>query len=73
MTNEKRTVKVTIQIPRGVLDFLDDLLRFSNLDTTGLQVIEREVTKLPAQLLSSLEGEWIHPGNLLEKYGLETS
>jgi hypothetical protein len=67
----KRKVKVTIEVPQGVLDFLRD---FSN---AGLRIgvpelyIAAQVAKIPEQIMSGMSDTLFDQDWLREKYGLK--
>jgi hypothetical protein len=64
------TVKVELQLPKGVVDFSSDLLKFSCQDTPVEQFLAEELTGAVKSTLQDLPAEWFDEKKILKKYGL---
>jgi hypothetical protein len=69
----KNTVKLEIEVPKGVLNFLADLVKFAGVDMPPKDVIEEEVAKLGSAIAHEIANSWFRAEDLVTRYGLETS
>jgi len=64
-------LQMTVEVPKGVLDFLEDLSKFGGLVGTPRSYIEREVAAIPETILSGLSDKYFDADWIREKYGLK--
>lgn len=67
----KEDVKLEIQVPKGVIDFLTDMLRFADRSATPKEFIEEEVRGIPECVISSLPSSLFNYDDIRERYGLK--
>jgi len=71
MTMQKETVTLTIQVPKGVIDFLKDLFAFDGCENDISDFIEGEVAGIPESILGSLPNTWFDMNYIRKKYHLQ--
>ena len=67
----KKMVRLTIEVPKGVVDFLQDLSKMGGLVGTAKEYIEEEVASIPETVFGSLSNVYFDIDRMRKKYGLE--
>jgi len=66
----KETVTLTLEVPKGVIDFLTDLFKFGGIQENPKEFLEKETVKTVKSTLCDLPNEWFDERKILERYGL---
>ena len=69
MTSE--TVKLTLEVPKGVMDFVTDLFKFSGETQSIEEFLAKELTGSVRSILEDLPTTWFDRDTLLKRYGLD--
>jgi hypothetical protein len=64
------TVRVTLEVPKGVVDFVSDLFRLSGKEQPVEEFLAEELVGSVKSLLKDLPTTWFDSDKLLERYGL---
>jgi len=67
----KKMVRLTIEVPKGVVDLLQDLSNMGGLVGTAKEYIEEEVAGIPAAIFGCLSNAYFDTDRMRKKYGLE--
>ena len=67
----KKMVRLTIEVPKGVVDFLQDLSNMGGLTGTAKEYIEEEVAGIPESVFASLSNVYFDVDRMRKRYGLE--
>jgi len=65
------TVKLTLEVPKGVIDFLSDLFKFSGDPQPVNEFLAEELVGSVRSILEGLPNTWFDRDKLLERYGLD--
>jgi len=66
----KETVTLTLEVPKGVVDFLTDLFKFGCIQQTPKGFLEKEALVTVKGILGDLPTTWFDSDKILERYGL---
>jgi hypothetical protein len=69
----KQTVKITLEVPKGIIDFVTDLLKFSGEEQPVDEFLAEELVGSVRSILEGLPNTWFDRDRLLERYGLDKS
>jgi hypothetical protein len=64
------TVKIELELPKGVVDFASDLLKFSGSEQSIEQFLAKELVGDVRSILEDLPTGWFDREKLLQRYGL---
>jgi hypothetical protein len=64
------TVKLTLELPKGVVDFASDLLKFGGSEQSVEEFLAEELTGDVRSILEDLPTGWFDREKLLQRYGL---
>ena len=64
------TVKLTLEVPKGVIDFLTDLFKLGCIEETPEKFLENEAVNTVKSILGDLPNHWFDTDKILERYGL---
>ena len=67
----KKTVKLTLEVPRGVVDFVTDLFKFSGDPQPVQEFLASELVGSVKSILGDLPNSWFDTEKILERYGLD--
>jgi hypothetical protein len=67
----KAMVTLTLEVPKGVIDFLTDLFKFGGIQETPKEFLEKETVKTVKSILCDLPNQWFNERKILERYGLD--
>jgi hypothetical protein len=67
----KKTVKLTLEVPKGAIDFLTDLLKLSGTKQTPKEFLEEETVNIVKGILVDLPSTWFDEHKVLEWYELD--
>jgi hypothetical protein len=67
----KEIVKLTLEVPRGVIDFLTDLFRFGGIQQTPKEFLEEETVKTVKSILGEFPNSFFDEHEILKQYGLD--
>jgi hypothetical protein len=67
----KETVELTLEVPKGVIDFLTDLFKFGGIQETPKEFLERETVGTVKSILGEFPTSWVDEKELLKRYGLD--
>jgi hypothetical protein len=67
----KETVTLTLEVPKGVIDFLTDLFALGGSENSVSKFIQEEVARLPDSIMGSLPNTWFETDYIRKKYHLE--
>jgi len=65
------TVRLTLEVPKGVIDFLTDLFKFGGIQENPKEFLEKETVNTVKGILGSLPNTWFDEREILERYGLD--
>jgi hypothetical protein len=68
---KKETVKLTLEVPKGVIDFLTDLFALGGSENSVSKFIKEEVARLPDGIMGSLPNTWLDMEYIRKKHHLE--
>jgi methyl coenzyme M reductase alpha subunit len=71
MSMSKKTVKLTLEVPKGVIDFLTDLFTLGGYENSIPKFIEKEVAQIPESIMGALPDTWFDMDYIRKKYGLD--
>ena len=67
----KAMVTLTLEVPKGVIDFLSDLFKFGGIQETPKEFLEKETVNTVKSILCNLPDTWFDEHKILERYGLD--
>lgn len=67
----KATVKITLEVPKGVIDFLTDLFKLGGTEENLKEFLEQETVNTVKSILGELPGTWFDEDKILKRYSLE--
>ncbi len=67
----KETVKIELQIPKGVVDFLTDLFKLGCFQQAPKEFLEHETVCVVESIIDDLPMTWFDKDKILERYGLD--
>jgi hypothetical protein len=67
----KQTVTLTLEVPKGVIDFLTDLFKLGCIEETPEKFLEAETVNTVKSILGDLPNHWFDERKILERYGLD--
>jgi hypothetical protein len=65
------TVKLTLEVPKGVIDFLTDLFKFGGIQETPKEFLENETVGTVKSILGEFPNSWFDEKEILKRYGLD--
>jgi len=65
------TVKLTLEVPKGVIDFLTDLFKLGCIEETPQKFLENETVNTVKSILGDLPNQWFDERKILERYRLD--
>ena len=65
------TVKLTLDVPKGIVDFVTDLFKFSGEEQPLEEFLAEELVGSVKSILGDLPNSWFDRDKLLERYGLD--
>ena len=65
------TVKLTLEVPRGIVDFVTDLFKFSGEEQPVEEFLAEELVRSVKGIFSDLPRTWFSGGKILERYDLD--
>jgi hypothetical protein len=66
----KQTVTVTLEVPKGIVDFVRDLFKFSCEEQPVEEFLAEELVGSVKSILEGLPNTWFDRNRLLERYQL---
>ena len=67
----KETVRLTLEVPKGIVDFVTDLFKFSCEEQPVEEFLAEELVGSVRSILEGLPNTWFDRDKLLERYGLD--
>ena len=67
----KQTVKITLEVPKGIVDFVTDLFKFSCEEQPVEEFLAEELVGSVKSILEGLPNTWFDERKILERYGLD--
>lgn len=64
------TVKLTLEVPKGVIDFLTDLFKLGCIQQTPKGFLEKDALVAVKGILGDLPRTWFDEDKILKRYGL---
>jgi hypothetical protein len=64
------TVKLTLEVPKGIIDFVMDLFKFSGEEQSIEEFLTDELVGSVKSILHDLPNTWFDVDKILERYGL---
>ena len=65
------TVKITLEVPKGVIDFLKEFFKFSGYDEPIEEFLSNELLGSVKSILGDLPNTWFNAEDILKRYGLD--
>jgi hypothetical protein len=67
----KQTVTVTLEVPKGIVDFVSDLFKFSGEEQPVEEFLAEELVRGVKSILGDLPRTWFDGDKILQRYGLD--
>jgi hypothetical protein len=66
-----KTVKITLEVPKGLVDFASDLLKFSCEEQPVEEFLAKELIGDVKSIAEDLPRTWFDTDKVLKRYGLD--